>query len=58
MIRYIKGTIEEMKRVTWLNGSETSRDTSYVVVTSILFSSFLALADFLIGIGIKFLMNK
>ncbi|WP_129559101.1 preprotein translocase subunit SecE, partial [Oenococcus oeni] len=27
MIRYIKGTIEEMKNVTWLNGDETSRDT-------------------------------
>ncbi|AZZ60338.1 preprotein translocase subunit SecE [Oenococcus sp. UCMA 16435] len=58
MIRYIKGTIEEMKNVTWLNGNETSRDTNYVIITSIFFSGFLALVDLLVSIGIKFLMNK
>lgn len=58
MIRYIKGTIAEMKKVTWLNGSETSRDTSYVIFSAIFFAGFLGIVDYLVGLGVRLLMNR
>ncbi|WP_155287798.1 preprotein translocase subunit SecE [Lacticaseibacillus zhaodongensis] len=47
-MKFIKGVIDEMKLVTWPNGKETRRDTSTVIVTSILFAIYFALCDWAI----------
>ncbi|WP_407891838.1 preprotein translocase subunit SecE [Lacticaseibacillus sp. N501-2] len=47
-MKFIKSVIQEMKAVTWPNATETRRDTSTVVGTSILFAIYFALADFVI----------
>lgn len=44
-MKFLKGVINEMKLVTWPTGKETRRDTSTVVLTSILFGAYFALAD-------------
>ncbi|WP_125711119.1 preprotein translocase subunit SecE [Lacticaseibacillus porcinae] len=47
-MKFIKSVFQEMKAVTWPNAKETRRDTSTVVMTSVLFAIYFALADFVI----------
>ena len=43
IFRFIGSVVEEMKHVSWPNASQTRRDTSAVLTTSILFAIFLQL---------------
>jgi preprotein translocase subunit SecE len=42
-MKFIKSVFQEMKAVTWPNAKETRRDTSTVVMTSVLYSRFTSL---------------
>ncbi|XYL48812.1 preprotein translocase subunit SecE [Oenococcus alcoholitolerans] len=57
MIRYFRNTIDEMKRVTWLNADQTSRDTMSVILTSVFFSAFLTFVGWIFSMLIRFLIN-
>jgi preprotein translocase subunit SecE len=57
-MNYIKGVIEEMKKVTWLNADQTARDTGYVVISSLLFSIFLSAVGFISKAFITWLINN
>lgn len=52
-MKFIKSVIQEMKLVTWPNAAETRRDTSTVIITSILFAAYFALADWIILLVLK-----
>ncbi len=47
-MKFIKSVIQEMKAVTWPNARETRRDTSTVIMTSLLFAIYFAVADWII----------
>jgi preprotein translocase subunit SecE len=47
-MKFIKSVVNEMKLVTWPTGKETRRDTSTVVLTSILFAIYFAAVDWVL----------
>jgi preprotein translocase subunit SecE len=47
-MKFLKSVVNEMKLVTWPTAKETRRDTTTVIVTSILFAIYFALADWAI----------
>lgn len=47
-MKFIKSVFHEMKLVTWPTAKETRRDTWTVILTSILFAVYFAIADWLI----------
>ncbi|KRM54644.1 preprotein translocase subunit SecE [Lacticaseibacillus sharpeae] len=54
-MKFLKSVIDEMKLVTWPTAKETRRDTSTVILTSILFAIYFAVVDWaLIAILNKF----
>jgi preprotein translocase subunit SecE len=57
MINYFKGVVEELKLVTWLTADETARDTSYVILSALIFSAFLGAVGWLTSLIITWLMK-
>lgn len=47
-MKFLKSVVNEMKLVTWPTAKDTRRDTNTVIVTSILFAIYFALADWAI----------
>ncbi|WP_390405124.1 preprotein translocase subunit SecE [Lacticaseibacillus jixiensis] len=47
-MKFIKSVFAEMKAVTWPNAKETRRDTTTVIMTSLLFAVYFAVADWVI----------
>ncbi|WP_225048108.1 preprotein translocase subunit SecE [Lacticaseibacillus kribbianus] len=47
-MKFIKSVFHEMTLVTWPNAKETRRDTTTVIITSLLFAVYFALADWII----------
>ena len=47
-MKFIKSFFQEMKAVTWPTARETRRDTSTVIMTSLLFALYFAAADWII----------
>ncbi|WDF83166.1 preprotein translocase subunit SecE [Lacticaseibacillus pabuli] len=47
-MKFLKSVVKEMQMVTWPTSKETRRDTTTVIVTSILFAIYFALADWAI----------
>ncbi|MCI1986518.1 MAG: preprotein translocase subunit SecE [Lactobacillus sp.] len=47
-MKFIKSVFHEMKLVTWPNAAETRRDTSTVILTSLLFAVYFAILDWVI----------
>lgn len=47
-MKFIKSVFQEMKLVTWPTAKETRRDTTTVLVTSLIFAAYFALADWII----------
>ncbi len=47
-MKFLKSVVNEMKLVTWPTGKETRRDTSTVLLTSVLFAAYFALVDWVI----------
>lgn len=50
--KYLRGVRQEFKRVSWPTRRETWRLTMSVVVFSVVFSAFIAFADY--GLGVLF----
>lgn len=53
MMKFIRSTIEEMKKVTWPTGKQLRKDTIVVIETSLIF----ALLFFLMDTGIQSLFS-
>ncbi|MDN6028606.1 MAG: preprotein translocase subunit SecE [Lactobacillus sp.] len=51
MIKFLKSVGHEMKLVHWPSLKENHRDTSIVIISSILFGAFLGLIDFLLSLA-------
>ena len=52
-MKFFKSVIQTMKDTTWLNAKETRRDTTTVVVMSILFVVFFAVIDYLMQMALN-----
>ncbi|KRK70406.1 preprotein translocase subunit SecE [Lacticaseibacillus nasuensis] len=53
-MKFIKSVFQIMHEVTWPTAKETRRDTTTVIITSLLFAVYFALADWVIVL----LLNK
>ena len=51
----MKNVVKTMKETTWLNAKETRRDTTTVVVMSVMFILFFAGIDYLIQAALNLL---
>lgn len=45
MMKFIRSTIEEMKKVTWPTGKQLRKDTIVVIETSLVFAVLFFLMD-------------
>ncbi len=57
LINYIKGSIIEMKKVTWPTKKETKIYTSLVIGISIGIAIFLGVIDYIFNSILKFIIN-
>jgi preprotein translocase subunit SecE len=53
LVRYIKDSYVEMKKVTWPTRKETIRITIVVIIISLSVAAFLGLLDYIFSLGIK-----
>ena len=58
LTQYIKGSIEEMKKVTWPTKKETQNFTLLVIGVSLGVALFLGALDFIFTWGLEQLLNK
>ena len=54
---YIKGSVEEMKKVTWPTKKETYNYTLLVIGISIAVALFLGLLDYIFNYGFQFIVK-
>jgi preprotein translocase subunit SecE len=54
---YIKGSIEEMKKVTWPTKKETRNYTYLVIGISLAVALFLGALDFVFSFGLETIIN-
>ena len=54
---YIKGSMEEMKKVTWPTKKETKNYTYLVIGVSLAVAAFLGTLDFFFSYGLDFILN-
>ena len=57
LTNYIKGSIEEMKKVTWPTKKETQSYTVLVIGISLGVAAFLGAVDFIFNIGFEYLVK-
>lgn len=58
LTEYLKGAIEEMKKVTWPTKKETQNYTMLVIGISIGMAIFLGLLDFAFSKGIELMLSR
>lgn len=58
LIKYIKDSIEEMKKVTWPTKKETKNYTLLVIGISLAIALFLGALDFVFTKGFEMLLTK
>mgnify|MGYP001573855772 FL=1 len=58
IINYIKGSIEEMKKVTWPTKKETTNYTFLVIGVSLAVAIFLGALDYIFEFGLQLIINK
>jgi preprotein translocase subunit SecE len=56
LTNYIKGSIEEMKKVTWPTKKETIHYTFLIIGISLGVALFLGLLDYIFSLGIQTLL--
>ena len=54
---YIKGSVEEMKKVTWPTKKETRNYTFLVIGISLAVAAFLGALDFLFSLGLEYILK-
>lgn len=57
LVNYIKGSVEEMKKVTWPTKKETKNYTYLVVGVSLAVAAFLGTLDFIFSYGLDIILN-
>lgn len=57
LANYIKGSIEEMKKVTWPTQKETKNYTFLVIGVSLAVAAFLGALDFIFSMGLDIILN-
>ena len=55
---YIKGSIEEMKKVSWPTKKETKNYTLLVIGISLGMAAFLGILDYIFNLGLEQLVSK
>jgi preprotein translocase subunit SecE len=55
-LKFLKNVIKTMKDTTWLNAKETRRDTTTVIISSLLFIGFFAVVDWVIQSALSLLV--
>lgn len=58
LVNYIKGSVEEMKKVTWPTKKETKNYTLLVIGISIGVAAFLGALDVIFIWGLEFIVKK
>lgn len=58
VINYIKGSIEEMKKVTWPTKKETTNYTLLVIGVSLAVAIFLGALDYIFEFILQLIINK
>lgn len=57
LVNYIKGSISEMKKVTWPTKKETRNYTYLVIGISLATAAFLGALDYIFSMGLEFLVK-
>lgn len=57
LANYIKGSIEEMKKVTWPTKKETTNYTLLVIGISLAVAAFLGALDFVFSLGLEYILK-
>jgi preprotein translocase subunit SecE len=58
LANYIKGSVEEMKKVTWPTKKETYQYTMLVIGISLVVAAFLGGLDYIFNWGLQFIINR
>lgn len=58
LTNYIKGSIEEMKKVTWPTKKETYRFTLLVIGISLAVATFLGALDYIFSFGLELMLSR
>lgn len=56
LTNYVKGSVEEMKKVTWPTRKETTHYTLLILGISVATAIFLGLLDYVFSLGIQALL--
>ena len=54
-MKFLKSVVQTMKDTTWLNGKETKRDTSTVVLMTLGFAIFFGVVDYVVQAALALL---
>lgn len=57
LLNYIKGSFEEMKKVTWPSKKETQTYTMLVIGISLATAAFLGALDFILSKGFELIIS-
>jgi preprotein translocase subunit SecE len=57
LVNYVKGSAEEMKKVTWPSKKETRNYTLLVIGISLAVAAFLGALDYLFSRGLTWLIS-
>ncbi len=57
LANYIKGSIEEMKKVTWPTKKETQNYTYLVIGVSLAVAAFLGALDYIFSFGFEMILK-
>lgn len=57
LVNYVKGSIEEMKKVTWPTKKETYRYTLLIIAISIAVAIFLGSLDYIFSFILKLILK-
>ncbi|MCK5510066.1 preprotein translocase subunit SecE [Candidatus Parcubacteria bacterium] len=57
LANYIKGSVEEMKKVTWPTKKETQNYTYLVIGVSLAVAAFLGALDYIFSFGFEMILK-
>ncbi len=57
LTEYIKGSVEEMKKVTWPTKKETYNYTLLVIGISLAVAAFLGALDYIFNLGLELIIK-
>lgn len=57
LVNYVKGSVEEMKKVTWPTKKETKNYTLLVIGISVAVAIFLGALDYIFNFGLQFVIK-